>query len=224
MVEDFTDYWGAPLKLTQQLLLAECPHCQTANPNIVGEGGELETNGPKGYSRKWLHYTCQSCGGCIIAAARSSDAYSIVTEIYPRPKSGLSTNIPELSRDFLREARDGVFNPRSCIMVCASAVQAMLAEKKIEATSIYRSLNKAVKEGVLSEDLAKWGHQVRLEANEQRHVDKDKPAPTTEDAERCLEFTMMLAEILFVIPARVSKGLETSQPESNKQSNDEEQA
>ena len=54
--------------------------------------------------------------------------------------------------------------------------------------------------------MAKWAHQVRLDANEQRHADESIPLPTIGDA----QFVEALAEFLFVLPARVSRGIEES--------------
>jgi hypothetical protein len=51
-----------------------------------------------------------------------------------------------------------------------------------------------------------WAHDVRLDANDQRHADLAAIPPTFEDAKRCLEFAKALADILFVLPARVTRG------------------
>ena len=50
-----------------------------------------------------------------------------------------------------------------------------------------------------------------LEANDSRHPETEKTAPTQEDAEQSLEFVLALAEILFVLPARVTRGLAQTQ-------------
>jgi hypothetical protein len=53
-----------------------------------------------------------------------------------------------------------------------------------------------------------WAHHVRLEANDQRHADKNAGFPTQEQAEQSIEFTEALAEILFVLPSRVRRGID----------------
>ena len=60
--------------------------------------------------------------------------------------------------------------------------------------------------------MAKWAHQVRLDANDQRHADESAPLSTKQDAERSVRFALALAEILFVLPARVTRGIEESKP------------
>jgi len=54
--------------------------------------------------------------------------------------------------------------------------------------------------------MKQWAHQVRLDANEPRHADEKKPA-TLEDAKRSVAFTTALAEFLYVLPARVTRGI-----------------
>jgi hypothetical protein len=61
---------------------------------------------------------------------------------------------------------------------------------------------------VITEEMAKWAHEVRLDANDQRHTDDDVPLPDAKDAERCIRFAKALAQFVFVLPAMVNKGPE----------------
>lgn len=49
-------------------------------------------------------------------------------------------------------------------------------------------------------------HQVRLDASDQRHADDNFQLPTVEDAKQAIEFTKTLAEVLFVLPSKVTRG------------------
>jgi hypothetical protein len=49
---------------------------------------------------------------------------------------------------------------------------------------------------------------VPVEANDPRHADKNASHKTKEEAEQSIEFTEALAEILFVLPSRVRRGIE----------------
>ena len=62
--------------------------------------------------------------------------------------------------------------------------------------------------------MAKWAHEVRLDANEPRHADEQKPLPDEEDARKCVEFVLALAKFLFVLPSRVKRGLKDAGGES----------
>ena len=53
-----------------------------------------------------------------------------------------------------------------------------------------------------------WAHHIRLDANDQRHADEDASLPSTADAQRAIEFAKALAEFLFVLPARVQRGID----------------
>jgi hypothetical protein len=59
---------------------------------------------------------------------------------------------------------------------------------------------------VITEGMAAWAHQVRLDANDPRHVDAARPHATQAEAKQTLEFAIALAEFLFVLPARVARG------------------
>jgi len=58
--------------------------------------------------------------------------------------------------------------------------------------------------------MAQWAHDVRLDANEQRHADDDSPLPTPDDAKRVIDFVQALGMFLFVLPGRVKRGIENA--------------
>jgi hypothetical protein len=64
----------------------------------------------------------------------------------------------------------------------------------------------AEKDGVLTKHMADWAHDIRLDANDERHADEDAAPASPDDAKRCLEFAEVLADLLFVLPARVKRG------------------
>lgn len=196
--------------LINYLDVPRCPHCGIARPhlpqaikpfNIKGTGGD----------RWWSVYVCSVCGGAVVAAS-SYRQDGPVTEYYPRGRGPFSTTIPERARDYLLQARESLAQPAASIMVCASAVDALLKDKGFKEGNLHDRINKAATNHLITPDMAKWAHQVRLDANEQRHADENVPMPTQQDAERSLGFAAALAEVLYVIPARVTKGIEESKP------------
>ena len=56
--------------------------------------------------------------------------------------------------------------------------------------------------------MATWAHEVRLDANDQRHADEAVPLPTTADAQHVLDFALALGNFMFVIPSRVTRGIQ----------------
>lgn len=93
-------------------------------------------------------------------------------------------------------------------MLTASAVDSMLKEKGLKDGSLYKRIGEAADAHLITEEMAKWAHEVRLEANDQRHADENAALPNEANAERVIEFAFALAQFLFVLPARVAAGLD----------------
>ena len=93
-------------------------------------------------------------------------------------------------------------------MLAASAVDAMLKAKGYTEGSLYARIEKAVADHLITSDMAAWAHEVRLDANDQRHSDEAASLPTDEDAARAIAFTQAIGDFLFTLPARVRRGRE----------------
>ena len=91
-------------------------------------------------------------------------------------------------------------------MLAGSAVDAMLKDKELVEGSVYNRIDQAVKQGILTSDMADWAHEVRLGSNRPRHADKDAPHVTQDEAAQAVEFTRTLGHILYVLPERVRRG------------------
>jgi hypothetical protein len=83
----------------------------------------------------------------------------------------------------------------------------MLKIKGLRDGSLYARIHKAATDHLITEEMAKWAHQIRLDANDQRHADEEAPPPSEDDAKRSIDFASALAEFLFVLPSRVTRGL-----------------
>lgn len=84
----------------------------------------------------------------------------------------------------------------------------MLKERGLIDGKLYPRIDKAAADHIITADMAAWAHEVRLDANAQRHADLEVALPTEDDASRSVEFAIALAEYLFVLPGRVAKGRE----------------
>jgi hypothetical protein len=129
----------------------------------------------------------------------------IVTEIYPSVSSA-SEDIPDRARSFLQQAIETVYAPAGSVMLAASAVDAMLKAKGKTKGSLYKRIDEAAAEHLITAEMALWAHEVRLDANDQRHSDEEVGLPTEDDAKRSIGFASALGEFLFVLPARVAAG------------------
>jgi hypothetical protein len=92
------------------------------------------------------------------------------------------------------------------MMLTASAVDAMLQDKGYKEGSLYSRVKEASTKHLITREMADWAHEVRLEANDQRHADESAALPVLADAERSLEFALALAQFIYVLPARVARG------------------
>jgi len=132
-----------------------------------------------------------------------------IDEMYPTPTQP-DLEIPAIARDYLGQAMRSLHAPSGAVMLAASAVDSMLKAKGYKKGSLNDRIDAAAKDHLITEEMSKWAHQVRLEANEQRHADEAVSLPSDQDAARCLDFASALGKFLFTFPSRVEKGLKES--------------
>lgn len=190
--------------LDNQLQLSRCPHCNVSTP-LLHSVTTLETiDQSQKINRKWRIYQCASCGGLVTASAKALGQE--VIQIFPNTQS-LDVNIPDRSRTYLQQAIESLHSPAGSVMLAASSVDSMLKLRGYKNGHLYVRIEQAVQDHLITPEMAKWAHNVRLDANDQRHADEDAPLPTTEDAKRCIDFTLALAQFMFVLPAQVQRGI-----------------
>ena len=209
--------------LTPHLLLARCPHCQIDNPNLASILQQTANGYPffqtldhqKTVSRLWKIYRCSRCGGLVLAGG-NTNGYDYIqsidssnnisaTEIYPRPTQ-VDASLPAVAKEYLTQAINSVHSPAGSVMLCASAVDAMLKDKGYTDGSLFARINKATEDHLITEGMKEWAHEIRLDANDQRHADQGAALPTTADAQRNIEFAQALGQFLYALPARVAQG------------------
>jgi len=195
-------------RLEPTLKLKRCPYCSVDNPNLVTATNEIQTVADNDTNpRFWRSYSCKRCGGVVIANCTPTSRE--VQEIYPKPEQ-VNEILPNKVKVYLQQAIDSVFTPAGSVMLCASAVDAMLKEIGLTEGSLYSRINTASDNRMITSEMAIWAHQVRLEANDQRHADAEADLATVDDAKKSIEFTQTLAEFLFVLPSKVTRGIETT--------------
>ena len=91
-------------------------------------------------------------------------------------------------------------------MLTASCVDAMLKDKGYKDGSLNARIDAAAKAHFITAGMAAWAHEVRLDANDQRHADESAVLPSEADAAKAIEFANALAQFLYVLPARVERG------------------
>jgi hypothetical protein len=200
------------LVLHEHLKIDRCPHCRVAFPTLSKVWETITTEYDGTNQRHWRIYQCTGCGHLVSAYAQGWNAQ--VLKIFPSHTEA-DLSIPEKARHYINQCMDSLGSPAGAIMLAASAVDEMLKQKGFVGGSLYRRIDQAKKGHVITGEMALWAHQVRLEANGQRHSDEETPLPDKEDAKQSLDFVTALAEFLFVLPSKVKRGLEKPQGNSD---------
>lgn len=193
--------------LEHKLEVERCPHCSVHKPNLTKISDFETKNHRGGHKRFWVCYFCQSCGGAVLACAPRF--LQPINEIYPMPEI-IDDCIPERAKNYLDQAIGSIHTPAGSVMLAASAVDAMFKAKDYKKGSLYSRIKLAVKENLITKEMETWAHEVRLDANDQRHSDESVELPNEETAKKVIDFTLALAEFLFVLPSRVERGIEDS--------------
>jgi hypothetical protein len=192
------------MKQLNQLELERCPHCKVAKP-LLGRVWNMDTaDHAKGNKRFWSIYLCNSCGGVVLAVSPIDAAHDI-TCIWPAPQA-VAEEVPARAREFLSQAIASLHAPAGAVMLTASAVDAMLKDKGHKDGSLNSRIDAAAKAHLITDEMAAWAHEIRLDANDQRHADEAASLPSEADAAKAIEFANALAQFLYVLPARVERG------------------
>lgn len=192
--------------LERNLTLERCPHCAVANPNLV-MNKSIETKNHTGdNNRLWYIYVCASCGG-VVTACSDIEKGSIL-QLFPEQKT-VEESIPEKPRAFLEQAVASIHAPAGAVMLCASSIDAMLKIKGYNKGTLSVRIESSAEDHLITTDMAAWAHDIRLDANDQRHADEETELPNQDDAQRVIEFTRAFAEFLFVLPEKVRRGIES---------------
>ena len=195
------------IRLAPQLALNRCPHCGVDRPSLTGLWSTVTTAHNGTYKRYWMVYACPRCGGLVTAFSKHNHGY--VAGIFPGT-AVLGDSIPDSARSYLQQAIESLHSPADAVMLAASSVDAMLKAKNYKDGSLYSSIEQAVDDHLITSEMAKWAHRVRLDANEPRHADEAAPLRDSNDANRSIHFAQTLAMFLFMLPANVTRGLKGS--------------
>jgi len=194
--------------LLSQLDLPKCPHCNVDRPGLHEIFHYTSTNFDQSNKRFWKVYYCVRCGGLVTAA--SYEEHGWAAHMYPEVIE-VSDVIPDPAKTYLRQALDSQHAPAGAVMLAASSIDAMLKNKSYKDGSLKSRIDQAANDHLITAEMAEWAHNVRLDANEQRHADEAASLPDAQDAQHSINFAIALAEFLFVLPSKVRKGLKETQ-------------
>jgi hypothetical protein len=128
-----------------------------------------------------------------------------ISQMWPAPQT-VAEAVPVRAREFLSQAIASIHAPAGAVMLTASAVDAMLKDKGLKDGSLNSRIDQAASAHLITAEMAAWAHEIRLDANDQRHADEGAGLPSTADATKAIDFANALAQFLYVLPARVERG------------------
>lgn len=197
------------MKNGHHLELDRCPHCSVSKPVLAQNWQTVSSNHSEKNPRIWTVYRCGSCGSMVMTVAQQGS--QDITQAWPQP-SVVADTVPARAREYLSQAMASLHAPAGAVMLTASAVDAMLKEKGFKGGTLNSRIDDAATAYLITSEMASWAHEIRLDANDQRHADESAELPSIADADKAIEFANALAQFLFVLPARVERGRKTITP------------
>lgn len=189
--------------------VGRCPHCSAAKPTLYklwASDGELEIQNENS-EYYWAIFACTTCMNIItVKAEEIGEEYLNVTDIFPPPPN-VNDEIPETAKRYLKQALDTLHAPDAAALMAAAAVDAMLKAVGYKEGTLYSRITKAAEDHRITSNMADWAHAVRLESNRPRHSDNDDPHVSLDEARQCVEFAKALGMFMFVLDAKINKGL-----------------
>lgn len=201
-------------RLSSELTTMErCPHCGVARPQMkrVWASDRPIARADREQSSMWAAFACSTCGSIVTAKGHPGQTNSDATIVAVFPDiQHVSDDLPERAKRYLQQAYETLAAPDAAAMVAGSAVDAMLKELQYTDGSIYSRIDKAVEDKVLTAKMGEWAHQVRLGSNRPRHADENAPHVSPDEARQSVEFADALGTFLFVLSARIERGLDAT--------------
>jgi hypothetical protein len=164
----------------------------------------------------WATFTTTCCGGLLLAVGPKGNAAADapIQTLYPSARIA-AAEIPDPARRYLQQAMETLHAPDAAAVMAGSAVDAMLKHFKLTDGSVYKRIDEAVSQHILTAAMGDWAHEVRLGSNRPRHSDAENPHISPQQAQQSVEFAEALAHFLFVLSSRVKKGIEDAKTTEN---------
>jgi hypothetical protein len=195
--------------LGQQLTgMKRCPHCGIASPrmNLAWSSHGPTHRADGGHPVNWAAYCCVSCGSIVTCSAEVKGSAVSFKSVFPEPRSA-HEDIPEPARAFLQQAYETLHAPDAAAIMAGSAIDAMLKAHGLVDGGLYSRIDEALAKNLLTQGMADWAHEVRLGSNRPRHADKENPHVSPDEAKQSVAFAEALGNFLFVLTARIDRGL-----------------
>ncbi|MDE1493123.1 DUF4145 domain-containing protein [Xenorhabdus bovienii] len=204
----------------------QCPHCLRERAVLTGIGENRKSN-EQICSTIFL---CRSCENLVVAdidysyyglpifssvsksgkntVISSADTDYRIVKIYPKPDIySAPDNTPPRAEKFFLEATEDFQRGRyetcsvNCRKVLDIATQNMAIEADVKSGKLYDRINKLKDLGLITPEIADWGHIIRKFSNDSVHTDVEV---TENEAQELLSFVEIFLIYTFTLPAMVA--------------------
>lgn len=187
--------------LAEKLLINKCPFCGMSQPDLRLENMFESFDNDARYQRLWGVYVCEKCGGVVTAGTYLLKSRK-VTEIYPQSKIA-DQSLPSDIRQLWQTALDNLRDPEKSINCILKVIKSMLSDQDLTTGSILERLNQAEKKHLFSKELLEWAYEINcLEDCDQKRKKNYLPS----EEKNLVNFTLALAEFLYILPAKIRQG------------------
>ncbi|WP_338882651.1 DUF4145 domain-containing protein [Xenorhabdus sp. TH1] len=204
----------------------QCPHCLRERATLVGIGESLKTASQICSTI----FKCRSCENLIIAdiyyghygkppytAIRDTNDNLVIPSgnnnyriegTYPTPSiPSAPDDIPPRAEKFFLEAKEDFQRERyetcsiNCRKVLDIATQNMAIDADFKSGKLYDRIDKLKTLGLITPEIASWGHIIRKFSNDSVHTDIEV---TEDEAHELLSFVEIFLIYTFTLPAMVA--------------------
>lgn len=194
---------------TFQLL---CPHCGTSHVAF-----ELVQESWLPHSSRWQACArCNRCSGFVVLEFEEGpdeDDSPIspsgwnptefhIEKMHPASDAEIPLYLPEDVKRFYSQGVDNApTNPDAAGIMFRKTLEAVLRDKCATATGgLFKRIDHAAEVGILTADLARYAHTIRLEGNEAAHGTYDKA-----DAQRLHSLVKLVLQYVYTLPGMQSQ-------------------
>jgi hypothetical protein len=167
-------------------------------PTTVGqyEGSAIYVD-PRDRSVWWIGI-CNSCKDAVLVHGAGQEVWHISPDPLPSPTD---ERIPDPMRGDLAEAKTcySVHAFRGCAVIARRAIQSACIDRGANRSNrLETQLDELSSKGVITKELASWGHSVRWIANDAAHPDSLKVEE--KDADDILKLAEEFLRVIYVTP------------------------
>lgn len=184
-----------------------CPYCHrytslSVAPTTIHSGGRdyegsAIYNDPRNDTEWWVGI-CNSCQEAVLVHSMNGE----LIRVYPDPlPSSTDERIPDPIRADLAEAKTcySAHAFRGCAVIARRAIQSACIDKGANSSDkLERQLEELSLKGVITKELASWGHSVRWIGNDAAHP--DSPKVEEKDADDILKLAEEFLRVIYVTP------------------------